>query len=72
MITNFANNDGWFDDISDGPVSATIVFEYEMEDYKYEKDKQGKAVLAPKDKQPKPAKMQGYTRIVCRRRGHLL
>jgi len=27
VITNFANNDGWFDDTSDGPVTATIVYE---------------------------------------------
>ncbi|MBI4904005.1 MAG: hypothetical protein HY820_10245 [Acidobacteria bacterium] len=26
IITNFANNDGWFDDISDGPVGATLVY----------------------------------------------
>ncbi|NJL27352.1 MAG: hypothetical protein HC897_05395 [Thermoanaerobaculia bacterium] len=25
-ITEFANNDGWFDDISDGPVGATLTF----------------------------------------------
>jgi L-Lysine epsilon oxidase N-terminal/L-lysine epsilon oxidase C-terminal domain len=25
-ITNYANNDGWWDDTSDGPVSATIVY----------------------------------------------
>ena len=30
VITNFANNDGWFDDISDGPVTAHIVYEYEF------------------------------------------
>ncbi|WP_299493059.1 LodA/GoxA family CTQ-dependent oxidase [Acaryochloris sp. IP29b_bin.137] len=23
-LTNFANNDGWFDDVSDGPVTATV------------------------------------------------
>ncbi len=28
VITNFVNNDGWFDDISDGPVSAEIIFTY--------------------------------------------
>lgn len=28
VISNYANNDGWFDDISDGPVSATILFTY--------------------------------------------
>lgn len=26
QITHYANNDGWWDDTSDGPVSATIVF----------------------------------------------
>ncbi|MGZ3460790.1 MAG: LodA/GoxA family CTQ-dependent oxidase [Archangium sp.] len=26
-LPSFANNDGWFDDTSDGPVQATIVFE---------------------------------------------
>jgi hypothetical protein len=25
-ISNYANNDGWFDDISDGPVNAALVF----------------------------------------------
>ncbi|WP_459212117.1 LodA/GoxA family CTQ-dependent oxidase [Aquimarina rhabdastrellae] len=29
VITNFVNNDGWFDDISDGPVTASIEYEYE-------------------------------------------
>ncbi len=28
VITSFVNNDGWFDDISDGPVTAKITFEY--------------------------------------------
>ena len=28
VITSFVNNDGWFDDISDGPVTAKIHFEY--------------------------------------------
>src|SRR5205085_8433674 len=26
-ITNFANNDNWHDDVSDGPVTATVVLE---------------------------------------------
>ena len=26
-ITNYANNDGWFDDVSDGPVNATVITE---------------------------------------------
>ncbi|GAB4198840.1 MAG: LodA/GoxA family CTQ-dependent oxidase [Wenzhouxiangellaceae bacterium] len=30
VITDFANNDGWFDDISDGPVTARIVYDYEF------------------------------------------
>lgn len=30
VISDFANNDGWFDDISDGPVTARIVYEYEF------------------------------------------
>jgi hypothetical protein len=25
-LTTFANNDGWYDDVSDGPVNATIVY----------------------------------------------
>lgn len=25
-INNYVNNDGWFDDVSDGPVTATIIF----------------------------------------------
>ena len=28
VITSFVNNDDWFDDISDGPVSAEIIFSY--------------------------------------------
>jgi hypothetical protein len=32
VITSFVNNDGWFDDISDGPVSATILFTYPFEE----------------------------------------
>lgn len=28
VITSFVNNDGWFDDISDGPVTATIHYDY--------------------------------------------
>ncbi len=28
VITSFVNNDGWFDDISDGPVTANISFIY--------------------------------------------
>lgn len=27
MLTTFANNDGWTDDISDGPVTATVTFQ---------------------------------------------
>lgn len=30
VITSFVNNDGWFDDISDGPVTAKISFEYDF------------------------------------------
>ncbi|MGH8551691.1 MAG: LodA/GoxA family CTQ-dependent oxidase [Methylococcales bacterium] len=30
VITDFANNDGWFDDIADGPVTARILYEYEF------------------------------------------
>ena len=26
QITGFANNDGWFDDVSDGPVSAILIY----------------------------------------------
>lgn len=26
VIHDYANNDGWFDDVSDGPVTATVVF----------------------------------------------
>jgi hypothetical protein len=26
-LTNFANNDGWFDDVSDGPVTATLTID---------------------------------------------
>lgn len=31
-IQSFVNNDGWFDDISDGPVSATLVIQVETID----------------------------------------
>ena len=27
IITHYANNDGWFDDVADGPVSATLVMQ---------------------------------------------
>ena len=33
-ITDFANNDGWFDDIADGPVSARLKF-WDEEDQEY-------------------------------------
>ncbi|MEM7257437.1 MAG: LodA/GoxA family CTQ-dependent oxidase, partial [Pseudomonadota bacterium] len=33
VISSFVNNDGWFDDISDGPVSAEILFDYEYDAY---------------------------------------
>jgi len=33
VITSFVNNDGWFDDISDGPVTAKISFEYDAVSY---------------------------------------
>lgn len=29
IITEYANNDGWYDDVSDGPVSARIKFSYQ-------------------------------------------
>lgn len=28
VITQYANNDGWYDDTSDGPVTATVVYSY--------------------------------------------
>ncbi len=28
VITSFVNNDGWYDDISDGPVTAKIIYTY--------------------------------------------
>ncbi|MCP9769889.1 hypothetical protein EGI22_18445 [Lacihabitans sp. LS3-19] len=37
VITSFVNNDGWFDDISDGPVNATI--EYTFMTTTYDGDK---------------------------------
>ncbi len=37
VISNFVNNDGWFDDISDGPVTATI--HYTFTDVTYDGDK---------------------------------
>ncbi len=33
VITSFVNNDGWFDDISDGPVTASISYSYEQTTY---------------------------------------
>lgn len=33
VITSFVNNDGWFDDISDGPVTASIQFTFEQTYY---------------------------------------
>lgn len=33
VITSFVNNDGWFDDISDGPVTAEITFSYPFTTY---------------------------------------
>ncbi len=32
VITNYANNDGWFDDVSDGPVTARVKFKVLKED----------------------------------------
>jgi hypothetical protein len=32
LIQNYANNDGWFDDTSDGPVSATLILQVETID----------------------------------------
>ena len=40
VITDFVNNDGWFDDISDGPVTATITYQYT--DITYDGDKEVK------------------------------
>ena len=36
VISSFVNNDGWFDDISDGPVTASI--EYTFMDITYNGD----------------------------------
>lgn len=33
VIENYVNNDGWFDDISDGPVTATLIY-YSEDDQK--------------------------------------
>ncbi|WP_196138413.1 LodA/GoxA family CTQ-dependent oxidase [Aliikangiella sp. G2MR2-5] len=44
VITSFVNNDGWFDDISDGPVTASIIYNYTQESY----DKKGKKVKTVK------------------------
>ena len=40
VISNFVNNDGWFDDISDGPVTASI--QYTFEEVTYDGDKEVK------------------------------
>lgn len=45
VITNFVNNNGWFDDISDGPVTAEILFSYP---FTYT-DVDGKKVTETKD-----------------------
>jgi hypothetical protein len=38
VITNFVNNNGWFDDISDGPVTALIEFIYTAITYDGDKE----------------------------------
>jgi len=38
VIESFVNNDGWFDDISDGPVTATIHYTYDMVTYDGDKE----------------------------------
>ena len=46
-IETYANNDGWFDDTSDGPVSATLIY-YDADDdkvAKYAVDETGWAVV---------------------------
>ena len=43
VITSFVNNDGWFDDISDGPVTAIIHFSYKVITYDGDKKKETKA-----------------------------
>ncbi|MDC8005538.1 LodA/GoxA family CTQ-dependent oxidase [Aureisphaera galaxeae] len=39
VISNFVNNNGWFDDISDGPVTATIQFSFKQKQYDGKKEK---------------------------------
>lgn len=39
VIESYANNDGWFDDISDGPVTATISFYFLRDVYDGDKKK---------------------------------
>lgn len=43
VITSFVNNDHWYDDISDGPVTAVVEFTYDVESF----DKNGKKVITP-------------------------
>ena len=40
MLTQYANNDGWFDDVADGPVTARIQYEFTNITY----DEKGKPV----------------------------
>lgn len=53
VITSFVNNDGWFDDVSDGPVTATIVFDYE--EVSYDGDKKKTTTLSSSMDVPVPA-----------------
>jgi hypothetical protein len=39
VITSFVNNDGWFDDISDGPVTASIAYSFEQIYYDGDEEK---------------------------------
>ncbi len=33
-ISHYANNDGWFDDVSDGPVTAKVIYSYDVQTLK--------------------------------------
>lgn len=63
VITNYVNNNGWFDDISDGPVTARI--EYTFIDITYDGDKKIETpVKAVADVQIPAWVVVGYPRYV--------
>jgi len=63
VITSFVNNDGWFDDISDGPITASIQFSYNQ--ISYDGDKEIKTLVSGSMDVQVPAwVVVGYPRYV--------